>query len=146
MKSQAFSDDPHRYDDMLNLPHHVSETRPRMDRAKRAAQFMPFKAMTGYDMEISESDRETTAFSELDTDALDALDQALFRIRKHLREGCSPEVSVTFFLPDQKKEGGSYRTLSGRAEKIRDYERQMILSGQIIPLDQVVKISFPEKS
>ena len=142
MNTQAFSDDPHRYDDILNLPHHVSTSRPRMDRAKRAAQFMPFKAMTGYDREISESDRETQAFLELNDDARDELDQTLLRIRGLLTRGLYPKVSISYFLPDSKKEGGSYRTETGQVEKIRDFERQILLSGQSIPLDQVVKISF----
>jgi hypothetical protein len=142
MNTQAFSDDPHRYDDILNLPHHVSTSRPRMDRAKRAAQFMPFKAMSGYDMEISESDRETQAFLELNDDARDELDQTLLRIRGLLTRGLYPKVSISYFLPDSKKEGGSYRTETGQVEKIRDFERQILLSGQSIPLDQVVKISF----
>ncbi len=142
MNTQAFSDDPHRYDDILNLPHHVSTSRPRMDRAKRAAQFMPFKAMSGYDREISESDRETQAFLELNDDARDELDQTLLRIRGLLTRGLYPKVSISYFLPDSKKEGGSYRTETGQVEKIRDFERQILLSGQSIPLDQVVKISF----
>jgi hypothetical protein len=142
MNTQAFSDDPHRYDDILNLPHHVSTSRPRMDRAKRAAQFMPFKAMSGYDREISESDRETQAFLELNDDARDELDQTLLRIRGLLTRGLYPKVSISYFLPDSKKEGGSYRTETGQVEKIRDFERQILLSCQSIPLDQVVKISF----
>ena len=49
--------DPHRYDDIIDLPHHVSETRPRMSRLDRAAQFAPFAALTGYEVVIAETAR-----------------------------------------------------------------------------------------
>ena len=36
------------YDDIINLPHHVSKTHPQMPLIDRAAQFAPFAALTGY--------------------------------------------------------------------------------------------------
>ena len=55
------NDDPHRYDDIIHLPHHVSETRPRMSRANRAVQFAPFAALTGYEAVIDETARRMEA-------------------------------------------------------------------------------------
>ncbi len=45
----------HKYDDMFFLPHHVSETRPQMPLLKRAAQFAPFAALSGYEEAIKEA-------------------------------------------------------------------------------------------
>ncbi|GAA0633626.1 hypothetical protein [Bifidobacterium pullorum] len=45
----------HRYDDIINLPHHVSRRHPPMSRHNRAAQFMPFAAVAGYDAIIAET-------------------------------------------------------------------------------------------
>jgi hypothetical protein len=47
----------HRYDDIIDLPHHISETRPRMSRLDRAAQFSPFAALTGYEAVVAETAR-----------------------------------------------------------------------------------------
>ena len=51
----------HRYEDIIDLPHHVSQTRPRMTRIDRAAQFAPFAALTGYEAVIAETARRAEA-------------------------------------------------------------------------------------
>ena len=48
----------HKYDDIIDLPHHVSKTHPPMARAKRAAQFAAFDALAGYGEAISKAERE----------------------------------------------------------------------------------------
>lgn len=42
----------HRYDDIIGLPHHRSQTHAHMSMHNRAAQFMPFAALTGYEAVI----------------------------------------------------------------------------------------------
>ena len=49
------------YDDIIDLPHYVSATRPHMRMIDRAAQFSPFDALTGYDETITETARQTDA-------------------------------------------------------------------------------------
>lgn len=42
----------HRYDDIIGLPHRRSQTHAHMSMHNRAAQFMPFAALTGYETVI----------------------------------------------------------------------------------------------
>ena len=91
----------HRYDDIIDLPHRQSPTRPRMSRLSRAAQFAPFAALTGHDAAILETGRLTDAFTELDESRKAELDDKLRYIRENLHE--KPEVVITYFRPDGKK-------------------------------------------
>ena len=54
------------YDDIINLPHPVSKTHPRMSMIERAAQFSPFAALTGYGDVVKEAGRWTEQKIELD--------------------------------------------------------------------------------
>ncbi len=85
--------DPHRYDDMIGLPHHASRTHPPMARSKRAAQFAPFAALTGYEAAISEAARETEEKKELSEDQIEMIEARLAVIAQHIRE--QPEITVT---------------------------------------------------
>ena len=87
------------YDDIISLPHHVSDTRPRMSAHDRAAQFSPFAALTGYDAEISETARLTNERRELDEYALARLNACLLLLVENAAE--RPEISVTFFKADE---------------------------------------------
>ena len=100
-----------KYDEILSLPHHVSKTRPQMPMSDRAAQFAPFAALTGYDSAIKETGRLTDEKIELDEEALTALD-----IRYQLLMDVfddAPEVTITFFQPDERKAGGKYASQVG---------------------------------
>ena len=128
-----------QYEDIIHLPHHVSKTRPQMSMLDRAAQFSPFAALTGYDSAIKETGRLTDEKLELDEDTRAALD----RKQAYLLEMISdqPEVSITHFLPDEKKAGGEYVTVSGNLKRIDDYERMLILTdGRKIPMDDIADI------
>lgn len=131
--------DPHRYDDLLNLPHHVSTVHPHMSLYDRAAQFAPFKALTGYEDDVEESARLTDERIDLDEDRIERLDARLQILEDHLAE--APTVSFTFFQPDSRKDGGSYETVSGVVKKIDVIQRSIILkSGQTIAIDSVYNI------
>ena len=100
-----------RYNEIINLPHHVSKTRPQMPMSDRAAQFAPFAALTGYDSAIKETGRQTDEKIELDEEALTALD-----IRYQLLMDAfddAPEVTITYFQPDERKAGGKYASQVG---------------------------------
>lgn len=125
------------YDDILDLPHHTSPTHPPMARSDRAAQFSPFAALTGYDDAISESGRLTQAKIELDEDEKASLDR---RLRLSLGEADDPpEVSVTHFIRDSRKEGGAYVTTRGRVKKYDEVQRLITMQdGTSFYLDDIL--------
>lgn len=119
----------HRYDDIISLPHYVSTKHPRMAPIDRAAQFSPFAALTGHEKAIQETARITDERMELAESSKELLDMRLQIIREHLAE--KPEVTVTFFEPDQKKCGGAYVKITGRIKRIDEYEGKLELEGGI---------------
>lgn len=127
------------YEDILNLPHHVSKTRPQMSMLDRAAQFSPFAALTGYDDAIKETVRLTGEKIEMDEDRKAALDMKQAYLIEMIDE--QPEISITYFLPDAKKSGGAYVTVTGNLKRFDEYERLLILTdGKKIPMDDIADI------
>jgi len=127
------------YDDIINLPHHVSSTRPQMSIANRAAQFSPFAALTGYDAAIAETARLTDERKELSEDMLETLSMKLGMLEDAIPD--RPEVSVTYFRKDEKKEGGAYITVTGAVKKIDDYEGVIVLvNGKKINIQDILDI------
>lgn len=127
------------YEDIINLPHHVSRTRPQMSMLDRAAQFSPFAALTGYDAAIKETGRLTDEKIELDEDTKAALDMKQAYLVEVIDE--QPEISITYFLPDTKKSGGEYVTVTGNLKRFDEYERLLILTdGKKIPMDDIADI------
>ena len=128
-----------KYDKIMGLPHHVSKTRPQMPMSDRAAQFAPFAALTGYDAAIKETGRLTDERIELDVEALSALDMKYQILMEALDE--APEVTITYFQPDERKAGGKYLTATGAVKKVDDFERQITMQdGTKIPMDDVLSI------
>lgn len=105
----------HPYDDIINLPHHVSERHPQMSMYNRAAQFAPFAALTGHNAAITEAARLTEAEQELSESDAEVLNRKLAYLQS-LDE--KPTISVTYFVPDDKKEGGSYHTATGIVKSV----------------------------
>lgn len=131
-----------RYDDIIDLPHHISTVRAPMSMSDRAAQFSPFAALTGYDDAIRETGRLTDTEAELTEDMLCALDQKFSALAEHLGE--KPTVCITYFQPDSRKAGGAYVTASGIVKKLDPVERLIRLtSGIVIPMAHITDISFP---
>ena len=131
---------PRRYDDLLDLPHHVSVVHPHMSLDDRAAQFAPFKALTGYEDDVEETARLTDERIELDEERIEQLDARLQLLEEHLAE--APTVSITYFVPDARKDGGSYETVSGIVKKIDTVRRVIVLrDGLRIAIDDVYGIS-----
>ena len=128
-----------QYDDIIHLPHHVSSTRPRMSAIDRAAQFSPFAALTGYDVSIKESARLTGERLELDDSQKEDIGDKLRFVTEQL--DADTEIRITYFLPDTRKAGGEYVTVSGAVKKIDEYERMIIMSdGKQIPIDEVIDV------
>ena len=128
-----------QYEDIINLPHHVSPTRPQMPMSDRAAQFAPFAALTGYDSAIKETGRLTDERIELDEEALTALDMKYQLLMDAF--DVAPEVTITYFQPDERKVGGKYVSAVGTVKKVNDFERQITMQdGSKIPMDEVLSI------
>ena len=127
------------YDDILHLPHPTSKRHPRMPIADRAAQFSPFAALTGHGTAIEETARVTDRRIELDEDAKEQLDQMLQLLLERMDE--QPEVTVTWFSPDEKKAGGQYHTATGKLKRIDTQASRLILTdGTQIPLEDLLEI------
>ena len=127
------------YDDIINLPHHVSSKHPQMPIENRAAQFAPFAALTGHDAAIKETARLTTERIELSESAIAVLDIKLRILEDSIED--HPEIAVTFYKLDEKKKGGAYVTSSGTLKKIDDYEQTIVLlNGEKIPLQDILDI------
>ena len=130
-----------KYDDIINLPHHVSATRPHMPVSDRAAMFSPFAALTGYDAEIKEASRLTTDRKELNEDAKAFLNEKM-RLLVDCISDC-PMVTITYVLPDKKKAGGAYVSYSGKVKKFDDFERILTMTdGKIIPIQDILDIEW----
>ena len=128
-----------KYNEIMGLPHHISKTRPQMPMSDRAAQFAPFAALTGYDAAIKETGRLTDERIELDVEALSALDMKYQLLMEALDE--APEVTITYFQPDERKAGGKYLTATGAVKKVDDFERRITMQdGTKIPMDDVLSI------
>ena len=127
------------YDDIINLPHHISKKHPQMSMADRAAQFSPFAALTGHEDAIKETGRLTDRQITFDENERSLLNWRLNRIAEHL--SVSPVISIVYFEPDLHKSGGSYREISGVIAKIDQYSRVITLQDNIqISLDHIISI------
>lgn len=125
------------YDDIIHLPHPTSARHPRMPIQERAAIFSPFAALTGHRAAIAETARLTERRMELDEDARVELDRRQQLLLEHGAE--HPELTVTWFRPDERKDGGAYVTATGRLKRIDELERVLLLAdGTSIPLKDVV--------
>lgn len=128
--------DTHCYDDIIHLPHHVSTVHPQMPVLDRAAQFAPFAALSGHDAAIRETARLTSERVELDENAKAILDEK-FRMVQEVLSG-HPEITVTYFQPDDKKSGGDYISVTGNVKKIDLYEQLLFMAdGLRIPLKEI---------
>lgn len=131
----------HRYDDILSLPRHRSLRHAPMPRIGRAAQFAPFAALTGYDDAVHETARLTDREQELDEEQLALMDEKLHALLSTIRD--QPQMTITFFEPDEKKSGGAYVSISGRIRRVDEINRQIILTDRtVIDMDSICQIDF----
>lgn len=130
----------HKYDDILDLPHHVSTRHPQMSLLNRAAQFSPFAALTGHEDAVKETARLTDAFIEQGEEQTELLNRRLQLLLSHMAEHrhAAPEIEVVYFQPDLKKSGGAYLTFCGRVKKIDGLRREILFSdGTLIPMEHI---------
>lgn len=128
-----------KYEDLLHLPHHTSTTRPPMSMRDRAAQFSPFAALTGYEAAVEETARLTEDETVLTEEMKLQINDRLLWLRERLSD--PPTVTLTYFVPDQRKSGGETVKEQGRITHIDEYERTVTLSDhRIIPIDRIRNI------
>ena len=126
----------HKYDDIINLPHHVSKKHPQMSLHDRAAQFSPFAALTGHKAAINETARLTDEKQILSEDVSAKLNEQLNLIKENI--GTNQTVTITYFVPDDKKSGGAYISHTGVVKKIDEYNHTVILTDKtVIPIEQI---------
>lgn len=126
------------YDDIINLPCPTSKRHPRMPMIDRAAQFAPFAALTGYDDAITETGRLTGEKLDLSDETKERID---LKINYLLDNEENPNVTITYFVPDKKKAGGKYETITDKIKKIDQYENILIMeNGMKIPLFEILAI------
>ena len=124
---------------IINLPHPTSAKHPRMPLSDRAAQFAPFAALSGHSAALVETARLTDQRMELDEDARAALDSKQQLLLERIKE--RPEITVTWFQPDAKKDGGRYIVSTGRLKRIHEADQVLILvDGLRIPIGDIVEL------
>ena len=136
-----------QYDDIIRLPHPDSPKHPRMSLYDRAAQFSPFAALTGYAGVIRETARltdrkiELDQRMELDEYEMARVDAELQRLQELLPG--RPTASITYFVPDERKNGGSYQTVTGEVKRIDAVNGMIQMADrQLIPIADVFSIEI----
>lgn len=132
------------YDDIIDLPHHVSKTHPQMSRHDRAAQFSPFAALTGYDDAVDEAARLTESRLVPDEEQAALLDRTMKKILDNI--DIRPLIRVTYFIPDKWKSGGRYSEYSGHIRTFNEYDKILIFEdGKKIAVSDIYDLDFSQK-
>lgn len=125
------------YDDIINMPHHVSTKHPKLSMKQRAAQFAPFAALVGYGDAVNETSRFTEDRIELTSEEKSIINNKLKELQSNQK------VTVTYFVPDLKKSGGKYVTIIGNVKKIDKHNQCLVLTNKKeIPLNEIIEIIY----
>ena len=127
------------YDDIINLKRPISK-HPKMSLYQRSAQFAPFAALTGYEGQVKETARLTDRRIELDEEMRLILDLKIQVIKEMLSD--NPEVEITYFIPDTRKDGGKYETIINNVKKIDIYNEHIIMQNNLkIEIKEIININ-----
>ena len=130
-----------KYDDIINMPHHVSKKHQRMSLENRSAQFAPFAALTGYDDAVEETARQTDKQIEITDEIKNEINMKLKTIQEKLYT--KPKVTITYFIPDSKKEGGKYKKITNYITKIDEHKQKIIFDNNVeISIINIVNIDI----
>ena len=131
-------------DDIIHLPHYVSQNHPQMPLRDRAAQFAPFAALTGCEAAVGETARLTAERRELDPQEAEELNRLLAALIDHLPD--RPEATIEYFVPDDRKSGGAYVTVTGRVRHVSVPERTLVMEdGTVILIDDIAALNVIEQ-
>ena len=126
------------YSDIINLSRPVSK-RPRMSLEQRSAQFAPFAALTGYEGQVKETARLTNKKIEINEELKEILNKKIQLIQEKIKE--QPQIEITYFVPDERKEGGKYETIKNSIKKIDEYKNKLIMiDGLSISINEIIDI------
>ena len=127
------------YEDIVNLPPHISKRHSQPSMMDRAARFAPFAAITGYEEMVLEEARVTEEQIHLDEDAVALICEKINMIQEFIDE--EPEVRITYFEPDKKKSGGAYISITGTPKRVDEYEQLLIMTdGKKIKFDSIYRL------
>ena len=133
--------DSSKYEEILYMKYPFPSEHPPMPMHKRAAQFAMFNALEGYTDRIAEARRETTPEILLSEDRIEELNEVLQTIQEYKYDHAN--VKVVYFVPDDFKSGGDYKTYIGKIYRIDDFRRELILTDkQRIAIDRIVDIEI----
>lgn len=126
----------HKYDDIINLEHHISKKHKQMSLENRSAQFAPFAALIGYDDAVKETARITDSKG-----IKEIINKTIQKIKNNLNKHV--QIKVTYFVPDKLKCGGKYQTEVGIVAKINEYSKIIKLeSGTEIPIEEIIELEI----
>lgn len=130
-----------RYDDIKDKTRPLYPDLPPMPIHDRAAQFSPFAALVGYEDAVEETERLTDSRREMLEDEIAELNRQLGELQSRLME--RPEIRVTYFIPDKKKDGGRYASKIGNARTIDQYSNAIVFTdGESIPVKDMYSVVF----
>lgn len=130
-----------KYSKLKNINRPQYPDLPPMSIEDRAAQFSPFAAVVGYDDAVEETARLTDSMIELSEDEVVLLNGALARLRESIDD--KPQIRVTYFVPDAKKDGGEYVSKTGIVKRIDEYENVLIFTdGDKVAVSSIIKVEF----
>ena len=130
-----------KYSKLKNLTRPQYPDLPPMSIEDRAAQFSPFAAVVGYDDAVEETARLTDSMIELSEDEVVLLNGSLAKLRETIAE--KPQIRVTYFMPDAKKDCGEYVSKNGIVKRIEEYENVLIFSdGDKVTVSSIIKVEF----
>lgn len=128
------------YEDIIHLPYSGSTTHKRMSMVDRGSQFSPFAALTGYDAAIQETGRLTDRYVDLDADEIAVVNKRLQWLKD--QQDQEPEITVTYFVPDERKSGGRYVQITGNVKRVDVYEKGILLAdGRMLYFSRIYSLS-----
>jgi methanogenic corrinoid protein MtbC1 len=128
-----------KYDDIINLPHHTSKKHPQMSLEQRSAQFAPFAALTGYDGQVKETARLTNERIEIDEEVKLIINNKLQEIQNKITS--KPQVTIIYFVPDKRKTGGEYVSVTGIIKNIDEYKHEIVMiDNSRISIEDIIDI------
>ena len=131
----------HKYDDIINLKHHISKKHKQMSLENRSAQFAPFAALVGYDDAVKETARITDSKIFIDDEIKEIINKTIQQIKNNLNKHV--QIKVTYFIPDKLKSGGKYQTEVGIVANINEYSKIIKLeSGTEIPIEEIIELEI----
>lgn len=130
-----------KYHNIINLPHPISKKHPKMSLYNRAAQFAPFAALNGYENALEETLRKTRDKTILSEEMKNEINDKLLVINSNINK--KPTITITYYIPDDKKRGGNYHTITNSIKRIDlDNNKIVFTDNTKILIDDIFDINL----